>query len=154
VPSTHPVKMAADVGDRTWAHVSALGKVLLAWGGDGLMDEVLREQGLPALTANTLVDEEALVEELARTRDRGYGVDDEESALGLRCVAAPVRNEQDAVIGALSVSAPAERLSLGAAHALVPALREAAGAISARLGWRGGDARDLRVGKGGARESA
>ena len=59
-PSAHPVKMAAEVGDRTWAHVSGLGKVLLAWGGDDAVEFVLRERGLPSLTDRTIVERAAL----------------------------------------------------------------------------------------------
>ena len=108
--------MAAEVGDRTWAHVSGLGKVLLAWGNDDAIELVLRERGLPALTDRTIVDRATLDVELERIRSRGYAIDDEESAYGLRCVAAPVRDGRGAVVGALSLSSPAERLSLKAAE--------------------------------------
>jgi DNA-binding IclR family transcriptional regulator len=138
VPSTHPVKMAAEVGDRTWAHVSGLGKVLLAWGGDDAVEFVLRERGLPALTDRTIVDRAGLEAELERVRSRGYAIDDEESADGLRCVAAPVRDGRGAVVCALSLSSPAERLSLEAAEAAAPAVIETADGIARRLGWGGG----------------
>jgi DNA-binding IclR family transcriptional regulator len=136
VPSTHPVKMAAEVGDRTWAHVSGLGKVLLAWGDDDAIALVLRERGLPALTDRTIVDRQSLDVELERVRSRGYAIDDEESARGLRCVAAPVRDGRGAVVGALSLSSPAERLSLEAAEQAAAAVIETADAISRRLGAR------------------
>jgi DNA-binding IclR family transcriptional regulator len=138
VPSTHPVKMAAEVGDRTWAHVSGLGKVLLAWGDDDAIESVLRERGLPALTERTIVDRATLDVELERVRSRGYAIDDEESAYGLRCVAAPVRDGRAVVVGALSLSSPAERLSLEAAEQAAAVVIATADAISRRLGWGGG----------------
>ena len=136
-PSTHPVKMAAEVGDRTWAHVSGLGKVLLAWGGDDAVEFVLRERGLPSLTDRTIVERAALEAELERIRSRGYAIDDEESARGLRCVAAPVRDGRGEVVCALSLSSPAERLSLEEAEEASAAVIETADEISRRLGWGG-----------------
>jgi len=136
-PSTHPVKMAAEVGDRTWANVSGLGKVLRAWGGDDAVEFVLRERGLPSLTDRTIVERAALEAELERIRSRGYAIDDEESARGLRCVAAPVRDGRGEVVCALSLSSPAERLSLEEAEEASAAVIETADEISRRLGWGG-----------------
>jgi IclR family acetate operon transcriptional repressor len=47
---------------------------------------------------------------LARTRERGYAVDDQEHAIGLRCVAAPIFDEHGDAIGAISLSGPMIRL--------------------------------------------
>jgi IclR family acetate operon transcriptional repressor len=69
-------------------------------------------------------------------RERGYSLDDEESARGLRCIGAPIRGADGGVIAAVSLSSPADRLSLGDAHAIASAIRETAGGISAELGWR------------------
>ena len=148
VPSVHPVKMASAVGDRTWAHVSGLGKVLLAWSGDEAVGLVLRERGLPPLTERSIVTREALEEELERVRQDGYAVDDEESAQGLRCVAAPVRDASGDVVCALSLSSPADRLSLADASRAAPQVVASADAVSSALGWGGrprGDVEPVEV---------
>jgi DNA-binding IclR family transcriptional regulator len=136
IDSRHPVKMAAAVGERTQAHVSALGKVLLAWGPPSLLDTVIDSEGLPGYTGNTLTTRGQLAADLDLVRERGYAIDDEESALGLRCVAARIRRAGGDVIAALSLSSPAERLSAEQVHVIAPAICEAADSISKELGWR------------------
>lgn len=137
VPSHQPLKMATPVGDRTLAHISALGKVLLAWTGPGVTDEVVAERGLPRYTKRSIVDREALDRELLAIRKRGWSMDDEESAEGLRCVAAAVRDGSGHVAAAISVSAPSTRLTRTAARRMAPVVVETAELISQRLGYQG-----------------
>jgi IclR family transcriptional regulator, acetate operon repressor len=135
VSSTHPVKMAAQVGEHTWSHCSALGKALLAYSDPEVLDDVVRDHGLPAFAPGTITSKDALTWDLAQIRRRGFALDDEESAAGVRCVAAPVRDGTGRVVSALSLSSPADRLPRAAAFAVAPAVIEAADAISLRLGW-------------------
>jgi DNA-binding IclR family transcriptional regulator len=99
------------VGQRMPLHSTGVGKVLTAFLDP---DEVrfLIKDGLPALTHNTIVDPERLMEELGEVRRRGYAVDDEETEEGLVCVAAPVRDRFGRVIAAVSLGAPASRLKV------------------------------------------
>jgi len=83
------------------------------------------------------VTREALEEELERVRQDGYAVDDEESAQGLRCVAAPVRDASGHVVCALSLSSPADRLSLADATRAAPQVVASADAVSSALGGGG-----------------
>lgn len=134
--SRHAVKMVSAVGERTWVHISALGKSLLAWAEPDVLDEVVTRWGLPHFTDQTLTTRPELEADLVLVRQRGYSLDDEESARGLRCIGAPIRGADGGVIAAVSLSSPADRLSLGDAHAIASAIRETAGGISAELGWR------------------
>jgi hypothetical protein len=59
----------------------------------------------------------------------------------LRCVGAPLRSERDEVVAAMSVSAPATRLSRKKAAAVALVLCKVADHVSGRLGWRGTDSR-------------
>jgi DNA-binding IclR family transcriptional regulator len=146
VPSRQPLKMATPVGEWTFAHVSALGKVLLAWGNGRVLGETLAARGLPRLTERTIVDPNALKRELDGIRSKGWAVDNEESALGLRCVAAPVRDASGHVTAALSVSAPATRLSQSDIRQVGPAVVRVASLISERLGYQPGAERERRRG--------
>jgi IclR family acetate operon transcriptional repressor len=137
VPSRQPLKMATPVGDRTLAHISALGKALLAWADREVVDEVLAERGLPRYTERTIIDRAALDGALVAIRERGWAMDDEESAEGLRCVAAPIRDGSGHVAAAISVSAPSTRLTRAAAKKLAPVVVEMADLISRRLGYQG-----------------
>jgi IclR family acetate operon transcriptional repressor len=138
VVSRHPLKMDAAVGEPALAHVSALGKALMAWGPPGRVGEVVAHRGLPRFTQNTLVTQPALEADLEVSRERGFTLDNEESAVGLRCVGAPVWGASGDVVAALSLSAPSQRLPLEAVGTVAPAVQQTANAISRELGWRGG----------------
>src|SRR5215218_2884296 len=91
-------------GARLPAHCSGVGKVLLAHCEWEYVAELLEDQGLQALTGNTITDLEALAEELERVRKRGYAYDHEETMIGLCCVAAPIYDSKGEVVAAISFS--------------------------------------------------
>jgi IclR family KDG regulon transcriptional repressor len=111
-----------------------------------LMDEVvpdeaarrLRGAELARLTVNTIVSVPKLLAELGRTRERGYAVDNEEFAIGLRCIAAPIRDLGGKPVAALSVSMPTPRYSRAAAANARAGLADAQVVAAAALGrWQG-----------------
>lgn len=109
--SPRPMKLTSRIGARLPAHTTGLGKTLLAFLDD---DEVLARLGtrtLEALTEHTITTPEALLDALRVIRQRGYGTDDEEFAIGLRCVAMPIRDRDGVVTAAMSVSMPTPRWS-------------------------------------------
>lgn len=132
-PGRHRMRMFTEVGRRVLPHSTAVGKVLLAGHGEDRLRRVVTRLGLPARTPRTLTTLPALQAELARVRDRGWAVDDEEEEVGVRCLAVPVGPGPDAV-AALSVSAPSSRLD-PARPELVAALRKAADDLAAHLRW-------------------
>jgi DNA-binding IclR family transcriptional regulator len=101
--------MVSRAGARLPAHCSGVGKVLLAHCEREYTAELLEDQGLPALTSNTITDLDALADELERVRERGYAYDVEEILVGLCCVAAPIYDSKGEVISAVSFSVPAYR---------------------------------------------
>lgn len=135
VPSPQPVVIRARVGSRIPAHCTAVGKVLLAFGHADRRDQVLAG-GLPALTPNTMSEPAEFLEHLARVRRVEYALDDEEHRLGVRCVAAPVRDYTGLATAAISISGPAFRLSRERLNQLVEPLKQAAAELSALLGYR------------------
>lgn len=136
VESRHPVKMAAAVGERTFAHASALGKALLTWGDPDTTEAVISSGSLERLTATTRATAEELTADMHESRARGFTVDDEESSLGLRCIAAPVRGPGGVAVAALSLSSPVDRLPPENVERTAPLVQEAAKSISRELGWR------------------
>ncbi|MDG4720978.1 MULTISPECIES: IclR family transcriptional regulator [Thalassospira] len=97
-------------GRRALMHCSGVGKALLAFLPEAELKSVVAKHGLPKITERTLVSEGALEKDLERSRKRGYALDDEEHAVGLRCVAGVVRDETGSPIAALSLSGPAARI--------------------------------------------
>jgi IclR family acetate operon transcriptional repressor len=133
VDSTYLIGGTNWVGMSVPLHCSALGKVLLAYGAAQLAPQT---QTLERRTAKTITTEAALRADLAGVRGRGYAVTDEELEPGLIAVAAPVRGYDGAVVAALSVSAPVNRMSREGAIAAAGHCTDEAAALSAVLGYR------------------
>lgn len=93
-------------GMRLPAHCSAVGKVLLAHREWDEIAPLLELQGMPALTPNTITTPEELGDELEYIRGYGYGYENEEVSVGLRCVAAPIYDDWNNAIAAVSLSMP------------------------------------------------
>jgi IclR family acetate operon transcriptional repressor len=104
------MRALAAPGGRAPLHASGVGKALLMALPEAELGAVLARLSLDALTARTLTDPGALIQDLAGARSRGYAVDDEEHAVGLRCVAAPIRNEYGETVAAISLSGPQARI--------------------------------------------
>jgi DNA-binding IclR family transcriptional regulator len=111
-----------------------VGKALLAFQPLEVVHQVV-EQGLRRLTPNTITDSDMLLAELASIRTKGYAIDDEEIEVGLRCVAAPIRDHSGQVVAAISVAAPVQRMTKKQIQTTVPTVVSAADAISRRMGY-------------------
>lgn len=110
--SPHPMKLYSTVGVRLPAHASGVGKVLLAaLDPDEARSRLERAQPLHAYTEHTITDVDELMRDLERVRSRGAATDQEEFAIGLRCVAMPVRDAEGRTVAAMSVSIPTPRWS-------------------------------------------
>ncbi|OZU90630.1 hypothetical protein CIL03_05695 [Virgibacillus indicus] len=98
-----------EIGDRSMAHYSALGKVILAYlNPDEQQETFSLLQSAPA-TENTFIDPELLLYHLDVIKKQGFALDDEERFLGLRCIAAPVFKDNK-VVAAVAIDGPIERM--------------------------------------------
>jgi IclR family transcriptional regulator, acetate operon repressor len=129
-------------------HCSALGKVLLAFGAAQLPAQLpggqLPPGPLERRTDKTVTSETVLRAELATVRTRGYAVTDEELEPGLIAVAAPIRGYDGAVVAALSVSGPTNRMTRDGVPAIAGYCAEEAAGLSAVLGYRQRGAKQTR----------
>ena len=66
--------------------------------------------GLAGHNKNSITDLAKLERELSLVRARGFARDNEELELGVRCMAAGIRDDSGKLIAGLSISAPADRL--------------------------------------------
>lgn len=103
------VRTDATIGKRGPLRVSAAGKAILANLPADRRDEILAQRPDRA-TENTITSEDELRTELAEIRERGYAFNEEESTSGLRAVGVPVHCSEGNVLGAISLSGPANRL--------------------------------------------
>ena len=115
-------------------HASGIGKALLAWFDPPRRADFLARAELDRFTARTITSADRLAEDLERIRARGYALDDEEKAEGMRCVAAPVFDATGEAVAGLSVSGPVSRVTPGDAGRLGAEVSRAAAALSAALG--------------------
>jgi DNA-binding IclR family transcriptional regulator len=100
-------------GQRIYLHGAALGKAILASVPRGRVEEIIERRGLVALTANTITERDELFAELDEIDSRGVAFDDEERLDGLRSVAAPIRDSDGTVLGAISIAGPSSRVQKG-----------------------------------------
>jgi IclR family transcriptional regulator, acetate operon repressor len=110
VESTKMMRMVAPLGSLAPLHASGAGKALLAGLSHDDRDALIADMPFPSLTEHTLVNRDAMVQEVGRIVARGCAYDREEHVEGMRCVAAPVFNEVGYPICALSVSGPSVRI--------------------------------------------
>ncbi len=134
IESHHPLQMFSRIGRRAPLHCTALGKALLAFQPADFMDRFLRRR-LKAYTPSTLTDPALLRRELERVRAGGHAIDDEEFAVGLKCIAAPLRDHTRRVVASLGIAGPAVRFADERVPRLAALVREAASDASRALGF-------------------
>ena len=98
-------------GKRMDMHCTAIGKALIASLPDGQIDGLVRERPLFRHNDNTIVALRRLKEELARVRQMGYAVDDEEEEIGSRCIGAPVLSSSGTAVAAISLSGTTSQIT-------------------------------------------
>lgn len=92
------------IGGRVPAYCTGVGKVLLAFNFESAEATLAHE--LPAWTPHTITDPDVLRRTLAKIREEGIGFDNEESVIGLSCIAAPIMGPHSKPVAALSISGP------------------------------------------------
>lgn len=118
-----------------YLHYTATGKAVLSQLPMERVEEIIDKWGLPVMTENTITDEAELFEELEKTRDRGYSINNEEEVVGIYAVGAPIWDTENTVIGAISVSGPVERIKDGSnEEELAQVLNQAANVIRLNMG--------------------
>ncbi len=131
------LKMASRIGLRNPAHSSAVGKMIMANFSEEELQSFFKEKTLVRRTENTITDPILLREHLKTVRRQGYAIDDEENEKGIRCVAAPIYNEIGKTVAAISITAPAFRVTKKVIQdTLKKEVTETASQISERLGFR------------------
>ncbi len=124
-------------GSRVPLHCSAVGKAILAAASDKSLAKILHQHGMARLTVKTITTPASLRTDLQRARTAGYAIDDEEHAVGLRCIAAPVFDDTGDLVAAVSASGPMARIVDERVERLANLVMAAARAISAELGASG-----------------
>lgn len=120
------------IGGRAPLHLTSIGKLFLSVDDTKLVRAYATRTGLAGNNKNSITDLAKLERELSLVRARGYARDNEELELGVRCMAASVRDDAGRLIAGLSISAPSDRLRDDWLEDLI----STANNISAVLGYR------------------
>ena len=137
VETSHPVRLAFDVGNRRPPHAGASSKVLMAYLPEEEIQAIVRDRGLPRLCTNTITDPQQLAAELARIRELGYAGSREETDVGAWGVATPIRDWEGDIVAAVGIAGPISRFTEDSTQEVVALCRRAAGLISGLLGKKG-----------------
>jgi len=135
VEGSSPIRVSERVGYPRPAHCTAIGKALLASLMETELNAFLEKKELRPYTPRTIISRELLEQELARVRDQGYALDDEEFTQGVRCVAVPLCNFTGHVVAAIGVSGPVAQVSLGRVADLAVCMKSIAHRLSRQLGY-------------------
>ncbi|MGE4800282.1 glyoxylate bypass operon transcriptional repressor IclR [Yersinia hibernica] len=111
VQCTALMRMSAPIGGKLPMHASGAGKAFLSTLSDEQLIQLLHKKGLHAYTQHTRTNPASLKKNLALIRKQGYSFDDEEHALGLRCIAACLFDEHHEAFAAISISGPVSRIT-------------------------------------------
>lgn len=103
------VRVVYLVGGRAPLHLTSVGKLFLAEDGPEKVRAYAKRTGLPGKTATSLTSLAGLEKELDKIRRHGVAFDNEEAEIGLKCVAAPIHDDEGRMVAGLSVSAPVDR---------------------------------------------
>jgi DNA-binding IclR family transcriptional regulator len=110
IDSPKAIRMHTKIGQKVFAHSSAIGKVLLSGLADAEIEKIAERFGLQKRTPNTITDLDKLLAEIGKVRKNGYALDLEEDDEDMVCVAAKVVDKHGRIIAGISISGPKTRV--------------------------------------------
>jgi len=130
------VKVANRVGWSLPIYCTGIGKAQIAYTSEEELEKLGILDNMERLTSNTIVDKTEFIKHLKQVAKRGYAIDNEECDPGVRCVGVPIRDYTGRVVGGISVCAPSFRMTDEILRTkIIPAVKEAGGKVSKRLGF-------------------
>lgn len=111
VESPETIRMYSRVGKRALMHCTGVGKVFLANLPLLEVKRIIEEKPLIRFTKNTITTPKELFAQLELIKSQGYAIDNEEHEEGVKCASAPIFDFRGNIIAAVSVSAPAMRIT-------------------------------------------
>jgi DNA-binding IclR family transcriptional regulator len=130
VSGARQVQIVSQVGMQMPLHTTAIGKCILSGMDEAEVADYIERVGLFSKTEHTVTSAAELLAQLDQVRANGYAVDDEENEAAVRCLAAPVRNSQGAVVSGVGMSTVTFLLSREQLLKWSDAVQETAAALS------------------------
>jgi DNA-binding IclR family transcriptional regulator len=133
--TTHAVRLVAAIGSRLPAFASASGRVLLADLPSEIVEVTYGDRRLVTPTGRELGGLGELLRLLARVREDGFAENVEETAIGLHCIAVPVRNGRGRALAAMTACVPIGRIDRARREVLLADVRASAARLEADVAW-------------------
>jgi IclR family transcriptional regulator, KDG regulon repressor len=132
--SFHSIRMYSLVGKAAPIHCTGVGKAVLAFQPENLMNRIMDKCTFEPFTEHTITNRESLRKECEEIRQNGYALDREEHEKGIMCIAAPIRDHTDSVIAAMSITTIIQRSKIAELVGYKRSLTEKCNNISKELG--------------------
>lgn len=131
----HMLRTLQRIGRVAPLHNTGVGKILLLEYSEEQLSVLIERTGLEATTKNTITERAGLMKELKRIERQQYALDNEECEVGVKCVAAPIRDFTGKIVAAISMSGPITRMSQAKITKVREGIGTAAREISSALGF-------------------
>lgn len=135
IDSKYNLRMQSRIGRRNPLYSTAIGKVLLAPLEEETVREILKDVEFESSTENTCQSIDELLAQLPTIFDQGFGEDNEEQEIGLRCIAVPVFDRFGQVVAGMSISLPTIRFTEEKKAEYIAMLHKSAAKISEQMGY-------------------
>ncbi len=142
-PQNVTVRANLFIGSREPLHATAIGKSLISELNKEELVSIFGDKPLEQFTNKTITSLDQLYTHLLTVRELGYSIDEEEYSEGLTCIGVPIRNHENEIIAALSISGLTFRLPHHKINKIIEGLKIARDSISQYFG--ASDRRDNRV---------
>lgn len=131
----HILRITSWEGKRIRLLSSGIGKALIAWQPNALLDQILLSENMTARTKTTITTKREMSKELATVREQGWAYDNEEDGYGVRCVASTVRGVNGEVIAAVSVCGTLHQIPKERIEPLSKEVMRSCEGISNKMGY-------------------
>lgn len=105
------LRMHSQIGRSAPVYCTGVGKAILSGLSDEAFETLANSLNFKNFTEHTITNVEDLRQDRVASIARGYAIDAEEHETGIRCAAAPIKDRSGALLGGVSVTAPAYRIS-------------------------------------------
>ncbi len=129
------IRLNTWVGKRNSLHSTAVGKALLMPLEESRVRDILGPAPLPRKTDRTITELPMLLEDLRRSRERGFALDDSEDEMDGCCIAAPILDANGEVMASIGLSGLLSQIDARRREGIGKLVRNYARQISFRLGW-------------------
>ena len=135
IKSQEVLNITAQIGREERMYCTSVGKVILAFLPDETQERIIASLKLRPLTEKTITSKIVLRKHLKEIRNDGYAIDNEENVNGVRCLAAPIRNQYGEVNYCVGISAPSMRLEEHKFPEYARIVKDIASEISGQMGY-------------------